>query len=98
MKINQIIENKFREKPINIHIGGYNGRHIPDELKKFFKTHVKKSKNGSLYVSEHSDSWYFYTFGDNSPAPGLVGGIHDFKSFMNIIKPYFSVQKIISMK
>ena len=96
MKIHQIIENKFKEKPINIHIGGYNGRRIPDELKKFFKTHVKKSKNGSLYVSEHSDSWYVYTFGDNSPAPELVGGIHDFKSFMDII--YFSVQKIIAMK
>ena len=98
MKINQIIENKYKPKAINIHIGGYNGRPIPNELKKFFSTHVKKSKFGSIYVNEYPDSWYLHTFGDNSPAPGLVGGIHDFKSFMNIIKPYFSVQRVVQGK
>jgi len=98
MKINQIIENKYRERPINIHIGGYNGRSIPNELKKFLNTHIKKSKNDSLYVSEYSDAWYYRTFNDNSPVPELVNGIHDFKTFMNIIKPYFSVQKILSVK
>lgn len=95
MKIRQIIsENIFKATPIYIHIGGYNGRPVPKELQKFIKKHVKTSKNGSLYISEYPDSWYFRTFGDNSPSPN-TNGIHDFKTFMNIFKPYFSIQKIL---
>jgi len=91
MKVQQIIENKFKPAVINIHLGGFTGTKIPDDLKKFIAIHIKQSKNGSYYINEYPDSWYSRTFQGDGPSDG----IYDFKTFMDVLKPYFRVQKII---
>lgn len=93
MKVYQILEN-YKPTAINIHIGGFTGSKIPNELERFIKTHVKKSKNGNLYVTEYPDSWYANVFQGDGPGEG----IYNFKTFMHVLKPYFRVQKIISVK
>ena len=94
MKVYQILENNYKPKAINIHLGGFTGSKIPPELEKFVKTHVKKSKNGNLFVYEYPDAWYARTFQGDGPGDG----IYDFKSFMKVLNPYFRVQRIISSK
>ena len=76
-------DNKFKGHVVSKHYGGYNGRKIPPELKSFISKHTHNGK----YVIEYQDSWYYNTFGDKM-------GIHDFKTFMDVIKPYFSVMRI----
>ena len=93
MKIHQILEN-YKPKAINIHLGGFTGTKIPDELSDFVKTHVKKSKSGNLFVTEYPDAWYARVFQGKGPGEG----IYSFKTFMNVLKPYFRVQKILPAK
>jgi hypothetical protein len=94
MKIHQIIENRYKPSAVNIHLGGFTGTKIPIELQKFVKNHVKKSKNGNLFVAEYPDSWYANVFQGEGPGEG----IYSFKTFMNVLKPYFRVQKIMAVK
>lgn len=90
MKIQQIIENRYKGIILAKHLGGYTGTKIPDELM-FLKKHIKLSKNGNLYITQYNDRWYETVFQDNY-------GIHNFKTFMDLLKPYFRVQKILLTK
>ena len=76
-------DNKFKGTRIAKHYGGFNGRPIPAELRDFITRHTHHGK----YVIEYSDSWYARTFDDSM-------GIHSFKTFMDVIKPYFTVMRI----
>lgn len=89
-----IKENKFKPSMLNMHFGGFTGTKIPVELQSFVTKHIKKSKNGHLYVAEYPDSWYANVFQGDGPGDG----IYSFKTFMKVINPYFRVQKIISLR
>ena len=80
-------KKKFQPKPIARYWGGPNGTRVPDDLKPFFNKHVKQAKNGSYYVNQYPDKWYFDVFHKNP-------NIKDFDSFFAVIKPYFAVQRI----
>lgn len=90
MKMSELIlseDRDYRPKPVARLWGGYNGRKIPDELKKFMSKHVKTTSDGRQYVNQYPDQWYFTVF---SKTPD----IKTFDSFFAVIKPYFSVQRI----
>lgn len=87
MKVNQIIENKFKPIIKAKHWGGFNGRKIPDELVPFVKKHIKTTANGYHYIPQYNDSWYGFTFDGKYD-------IVNFKTFMKVLTPYFSVQRI----
>ena len=98
MKVNAITSihkdryynNKDKYKGIikAVHIGGFNGRKIPDELKAFIHKHVKTSASGNHYINQYNDTWYANAFEGNM-------GIYDFTTFLKVISPYFTIQKTI---
>ena len=81
-----IEKKKYQPKPIARYWGGYNGNSMPDDVKKLFNKHVKKAANGSQYINQYPDSWYYSVF-KNTPE------ITDFDSFLSVIKPYFTIQR-----
>jgi hypothetical protein len=91
MKIYQILENNYKPTAINLHFGGFTGTKIPQELQQFVNKHIKKSKNGNLFIAEYPDSWYANVFQGDGPGDG----IYSFKTFMKVLSPYFRVQKIL---
>jgi hypothetical protein len=77
---------KYKGKPVAFHFGGFNGNHIPDEMKPFLKKHIKTSKtNGSQFITQYSDDWYDRTLGHQ--------GIHSFDDMARLIKPYFTITR-----
>ena len=91
-KQKQIKEDKnFKGSIIAKHWGGYNGRKIPEHLKSFIQKHIKRTSNGNYYIPQYNDSWYLQVFQDQN-------NIHDFKSFIKLLSPYFSVHRIQNLK
>lgn len=89
MRVKDLInieKKKYQPKPIARYWGGHNGNTMPDDVKKFYSKHVKKSSNGSEYINQYPDSWYYSVFRNNPD-------ITDFDSFFSVIKPYFSTQR-----
>ena len=53
----------------------------------FVKKHIKTTANGYHYIPQYNDSWYGFTFDGKYD-------IVNFKTFMKVLTPYFSVQRI----
>jgi hypothetical protein len=82
--------NKYIGKLIRQYYGGYNGRPMPDDVKKIATKHVKKASNGSLYINEYDPSWYPQSYKDPTASFNT--------SVMGPLKPYFTVQNIKELK
>ncbi len=77
---------QYKGKLVKQHYGGWNGRPLPDDIKKIAAKHVKKAVNGSLYINEYDAGWYPQTYKD----PGAT-----FETVvMKPLAPYFTVQRV----
>lgn len=88
--INETEKKSYRGVTIRQHWGGYNGRPMPDNIKKLAATHVKKAVNGSLYINEYQPSWYAQAYNDPSASFETI--------VMGPLKPYFTVQRIKELR
>lgn len=77
---------QYRGTLIKQYYGGWNGRPLPDDIKKLAAKHVKTATNGSLYINEYDAGWYPQTYKD----PGA-----SFETtVMKPLAPYFTVQRV----
>ena len=62
-------------------------KYVKSKKRRKLKKHIKTTANGYHYIPQYNDSWYGFTFDGKYD-------IVNFKTFMKVLTPYFSVQRI----
>jgi hypothetical protein len=85
--LERIKKEKYKPRIVARLWGGHNGNSIPADVRPLWDKHVKTSSTGKQFINQYEDRWYYNVF-------HKYPNITDFDSFFDVLKPYFSVQRV----